>query len=96
MIELRWIVPEGTRAQAPRLQYRQVVPVWKDGHRVEQWSEWTDVPTVGVPAEPKNDTPLAHTAAGLTPYDRVRLGLNPYPKQTAYPGPARLPTGVKP
>ena len=44
MVELRWTVPEGTSTDAPRLQYRQCSQ-WPAA-----WGEWTDVPTVVVPA----------------------------------------------
>jgi hypothetical protein len=51
--ELRWIVPNVTTTEPPRLQMR-VITDWeadRDGyvsHKVV-WSEWTDVPTVVVP-----------------------------------------------
>lgn len=52
MIELRWIVPEGTSTSAPVLQYREAPKVWIHDplayHRASR--PWTTVPTVVVSA----------------------------------------------
>lgn len=54
-VELRWVVPDGTPTERPRLQYRQCGP-WPAA-----WGEWQDVPTVAVPQEPPKPAPtVAH------------------------------------
>ena len=47
MIELRWAVLENARGGRPVLQWRWTVK-HPYGHMPDEWSEWSDVPTVVV------------------------------------------------
>lgn len=50
MIELRYVTPDSTTTEPPKLQYRTTVNVLEIGLHAHLWSEWTDVPLVVLPA----------------------------------------------
>lgn len=53
MVELRWVIPEGTSTKSPELQWRVHLPV-SDAYGsltvFGDWTEWKAVPTAVIPA----------------------------------------------
>lgn len=67
-VELRWVVPESTTTEAPKLQYRHT----PSGFQTVE-DPWQTVPTVVVPRKPAKVSPQDAAIIGLAQRQRASL-----------------------